>query len=133
MRPGCIAASCSVEFFIAPVLTLPFLLCRGGIKTKEMTGGRNSSRWIHQRGNDSDMTGTQRGNGCCGLNLFGDADAGVGCVLLADQGWELSSGVDLQRNSQIDRQTDRVPPSVSLLYCRTSHRGQERAGVETRV
>lgn len=48
------------------------------------------------------MTGTQRGNGCSGLGLFGDADAGMGCVLLADQGWELARGVDVQSNSQRD-------------------------------
>lgn len=32
------------------------------------------------------MTGTQRGNGCSEFDLSGDADAGMGCVLLTKAG-----------------------------------------------
>lgn len=61
-----------------------------------MTGEKNSSRWIHQRGNDSDTTGIQRGNGCSSFRLFGAAGAGMVCVPLACQGQGSAHGVDLQ-------------------------------------
>lgn len=71
------------------------------------------------------MTGTQRGNGCSWLDLFGAADAGMACVLLARQGqWGGSARVTARRAVIL---VGRVPESVSLLCCRTSQRGQKRA------
>lgn len=89
----------SIQSFVDPVLDLFFLLPRGDTKTKETTGERNSSRWIHQRGNDSDTIGVQRGNGCSWLNVFWAAG-----VSLARQGQDWPVGQMLERNRGTEEQ-----------------------------
>lgn len=79
-----------------------------------MTEGRSSSKWIHQRGNDSDMTGTRRGNVCSWLDVLGAADAMMARVLLAHRGQELAGGVTCKSNDQAVILVGRVPQSASL-------------------
>lgn len=79
-----------------------------------MTEGRSSSKWIHQRGNDSDMTGTRRGNVCSWLDVLGAADATMARVLLAHRGQELAGGVTCKSNDQAVILVGRVPQSASL-------------------
>lgn len=79
-----------------------------------MTEGRSSSKWIHQRGNDSDMTGTRRGNVCSWLDVFGAADAMMARVLLACRGQELAGGITCNRNDQAVILVGRVPQSANL-------------------
>lgn len=92
-----------------------------------MTGERNSSRWIHQRGSGSDTTGTQRGTGCPRFGQFG-----AGTLLLPCQGRNRPVGQTCGSGSQVGLvPVGRVPQSTSCnvrgTECRSESRVQGKA------